>query len=155
MKASLRIDWNFKNKWGNRSVVWKNNKIKKRKAIFENLLIEAIETSVKLKVTPEDVFLGSDPRPIWISRAINPPPPHLPCLLSWGCGWFFSGITHYLKKRKRQTKVAKIYYFVSGIHFHLIDMQKWTECPRIFKCEIVHKEENIYILFQFWSNSEC
>ena len=56
MKASLRIDWNFKNKWGNRSVVWKNNKIKKRKAIFENLLIEAIETSVKLKVTPRMCF---------------------------------------------------------------------------------------------------
>ena len=46
MKASLQIDWNFQNKWGNKSVVWKYNKIWKRKAIFKNLLIEANETSV-------------------------------------------------------------------------------------------------------------
>ena len=56
MKASLQIDWNFQNKWGNKSVVWKDNKIWKRKAIFKNLLIEAIETSVKLKVTPRMYF---------------------------------------------------------------------------------------------------
>ena len=56
MKVSLQIDWNFQNKWGNKSVVWKDNKIWKRKAIFKNLLIEAIETSVKLKVTPRMYF---------------------------------------------------------------------------------------------------
>ena len=56
MKASLQIDWNFQNKWGNKSVVWKDNKIWKRKTIFKNLLIEAIETSVKLKVTPRMYF---------------------------------------------------------------------------------------------------
>ena len=56
MKASLQIDWNFQNKWGNKSVVWKDNKIWKHKAIFKNLLIEAIETSVKLKVTPRMYF---------------------------------------------------------------------------------------------------
>ena len=103
MKASLRIDWNFKNKWGNRSVVWKNNKIKKRKAIFENLLIEAIETSVKLKVTPEDVFLGSDPRPIWISRAINPPPPPPPVPSVVGV-WIFFWNNPLFKEKKAANK---------------------------------------------------
>ena len=50
-----------KNICGKRSVVWKNNKIWKGKAIFENLLIKVIETLMKLKVTPENVFLGSEP----------------------------------------------------------------------------------------------
>ena len=35
-------------------------KFEKAKQFFENLLIEAIETSMKSKVTPEDVFLGSE-----------------------------------------------------------------------------------------------
>ena len=33
-------------------------KFEKAKQFFENLSIEAIETSMKLKVTPEDVFVG-------------------------------------------------------------------------------------------------
>ena len=28
---------------------------------------------MKSKVTPEDVFLGSEPPHVWISRAVNPP----------------------------------------------------------------------------------
>ena len=40
---------------------------------------------------------------------------------------------HDLKERQRRTKVAKIYYFVSGIHFHLIGMQKCIESPWTFK----------------------
>ena len=35
-------------------------KFEKARQFFENLLIEAIETSMKSKVTPEDVFLGSE-----------------------------------------------------------------------------------------------
>ena len=46
---------------------------------------------------------------------------------------------HDLKERQRRAKVAKIYYFVSGIHFHLIRMQKCIECPRISKHKMVHK----------------
>ena len=33
----------------------------KAKELFENLSIEAVETLMKLKVTPKDVFLGSEP----------------------------------------------------------------------------------------------
>ena len=37
-------------------------------------------------------------------------------------------------------KVAKHYYFVSGVRFHLIGMQKYiVECLRIFKHQMVHK----------------
>ena len=35
-------------------------KFEKVKQSLENVLIEAIETSMKLKVTPEDVCLGSE-----------------------------------------------------------------------------------------------
>ena len=38
-----------------------------------------------------------------------------------------------LFKRQWRTKVAKIYYFVSGIHFHLIGMQKCIESLWTFK----------------------
>ena len=38
-----------------------NMKFEKAKQSLENVLIEAIETLMKLKVTPEDVCLGSDP----------------------------------------------------------------------------------------------
>ena len=36
-------------------------KFEKLKQFFENLLIEAIETLMKSKVTAKDVFLGSEP----------------------------------------------------------------------------------------------
>ena len=35
--------------------------LNKAKQFFENLSIEVIETSMKSKVTPEDVFLVSEP----------------------------------------------------------------------------------------------
>ena len=36
-------------------------KFEKAKQSLENVLIEGIETSMKLKVTPEDVCVGSEP----------------------------------------------------------------------------------------------
>ena len=54
-----------------------------------------------------------------------------------------------LKGRQRRTKVAKIYYFVSGIHFHLIGIPKCIGCPRIFKHEMVHKDKIFTSCFNF------
>ena len=67
------MDGDLKNKCSKRSVVWKNNKIWKSIEInfLANLLIKAIETSMKLKVTPWGcIFKVQSPPPIWISRAI-------------------------------------------------------------------------------------
>ena len=60
MRASLWME--TQNECGERSVIWKNNKIWKGiQQFFENLSILVIETSMKSKVTPEDVFFGSEP----------------------------------------------------------------------------------------------
>ena len=71
--------------------------------------------------------------------------------ITTGCSWS----PQWQKERQRQTKVGKIYYFVSSIHFHLIDMQKCIECPRIFKDEMVHKGWHIYILWCIFIEIFC
>ena len=71
--------------------------------------------------------------------------------ITTGCSWS----PQWQKERQRQTKVGKIYYFVSSIHFHLIHMQKCIECPRIFKDEMVHKGWNIYILWRIFIEIFC
>ena len=65
------------------------------------LSIEAIETSMKSKVTPEDVFLGSEPSPVrGFPEPLTPPPVRFSSMPSVLGVWIFSGITQRNFQRK-------------------------------------------------------
>ena len=76
-------------------------------------MIEAIETSVKLKVTRKDVFSGSEPPPVWISRAINPPS-HSFCR---------GGVDFFWNDPLFKEKITANQSWENLLFFHLIDMQ--------------------------------
>ena len=40
--------------------------------------------------------------------------------------------TLFKRKKKRRAKIATSCYFLTGMHFNLLSMQKDVKCPRIF-----------------------